>query len=187
MTQPARTEATYEDLVNLPENITGEIIDGELIAAPRPARRHLHAASILGGEIMPPYQFGRGGGPGGWIIYDEPEIHLGANVLVPDLAGWRIGKLTVSPEEHRFTDPPDWVCEILSPASARTDRIKKMPIYAHHQVPYAWLIDPIQRMLEVFMLESGRWLVLGAHAENDKVRADPFQEIEIDLSNLWIE
>ena len=186
MSEPVKKRATYEDLYGIPENMTGEIIDGELTVTPRPARRHVEAAASLGGELVPPYRFGRGG-PGGWIILGEPELHLGVDILVPDLAGWRKERLSTLPEEHRFTVPPDWVCEILSPQTARNDRIRKMRIFAQHEVQYAWLIDPILKTLEVFGLESGRWFLLDAFAENDKVRAEPFQEIEIDLTNLWLE
>lgn len=187
MAEPAKKHATYEDLYNIPENMTGEIIDGELIATPRPARRHVHAASALGIEVVPSYQFGRGG-PGGWVIYDEPEIHFDAkNTIVPDLAGWRKERLTTLPEEHRFTVPPDWICEVLSPNTASNDRIKKMRTFARHGVPYAWLIDPFLKTLEVFKLESGRWFLSDAFEGNEKVRAEPFQEIEIDLGILWLE
>jgi Uma2 family endonuclease len=175
-----------EDLYNLPENMRGEIINGELIVTPRPARRHVEAAASLGGELVPPYRFGRGG-PGGWIILDEPELHLEKDILIPDLAGWRKERLSTAPEEHRFTVPPDWVCEILSPKTARNDRIKKMRIYALHEVQSTWLIDLIVKTLEVFRLESGRWFLLNAFEQNDQVRAEPFQEVEIDIGNLWLE
>lgn len=186
MPEPIKKPATYEDLCRIPENMTGEIIDRELIATPRPSRRHIEVASTLGGELVPPYRFGRGG-PGGWLIYDEPEIHLGENVIVPDLAGWRSERLSISPEEHRFTVSPDWVCEILSPGTARTDRVKKMRIFGEYDVQYAWMIDPILMTLEVFRLESGIWMVRGLYAENEKVRAEPFEEVEIDLANLWLQ
>jgi Uma2 family endonuclease len=184
MSEPATKRATDEDLYNIPENMTGEIIDGELILTPRPSRGHADVAASLGAELVPPYRFGRGG-PGGWVIYHEPELHLGRDILVPDLAGWKRERLSIPPEEHRFTVPPDWVCEILSPSTARNDRMKKMRIYAHHAVPYAWLIDPILATLEVFRLESGKWLLLDVFSENAKVRAEPFTEIEIDLGNFW--
>ena len=186
MPEPARTNAVYEDLYNLPENLIGEIIDGDLIVTPRPTRGHADAAASLGAELVPPYRFGRGG-PGGWMIYHEPELHLGQNILVPDLAGWRRERFSTPREEHRFTVPPDWVCEILSPRTARDDRMKKMRIYAQHAVPHAWLIDPIICTLEVFRLESGKWLLLDVFSENARVRVEPFQEIEIDLGSLWSE
>ncbi len=187
MMEPAKRKASYEDLLNAPENMTGEIIDGELFVMPRPSRRHVHAASLLGNEIGPPYQLGRGGGPGGWIIHDEPELDLAENILVPDLAGWRRERLPTSPDEHRFTTAPDWVCEILSPSSARIDKVKKMPAYARHGVSYAWLIDPLAKTLDVYRLEVAHWVLLGSNGEDDKVRAEPFQEIEIELVNSWLE
>lgn len=186
MPEPAGKEASYEDLSSLPENMVGEIMDGELIVVPRPARRHIDAAASLGGELVPAYRFGRGG-PGGWLIYHEPEVHFGGNVLVPDLAGWRKERLSMSPEEHRFVVTPDWVCEILSPSTIRIDRVRKMRIYANHGVPYVWIVDPTVRILDVFRLESGKWLLLDTFVENDRVRAEPFREIEIELVSLWVE
>ena len=88
MTQPANREATYADLFNLPDNQVGEIIGGRLYSHPRPAPKHALAYSALGYSIGGP--FGGGiGGPGGWWILDEPEIRLGDDIVVPDIAGWR--------------------------------------------------------------------------------------------------
>jgi Uma2 family endonuclease len=188
MAETAQKRATYEDLLKIPENLTGEIINGELIATPRPSRRHVHAASALGIKVAPSYQFEEGGGPGGWIIYYEPEVHFSTEVIiVPDLAGWRKERLTTPAEEHRFIICPDWICEIHSPHTAQRDRIIKMRLFAQYQVPHVWLVDPALKTLEVFRLESGKWFRLDAFSENDKVRAEPFPEIEIDLSVLWVE
>lgn len=186
MSEPAKKPATYEDLYSVPENMTGEIIDGELIVTPRPSRRHVYSASSVGGKLMPPYQFGEGGGPGGWIILIEPEIGLGEHILVPDLAGWRKERFPVDEETNWISVAPDWICEILSPGTARHDRITKMNIYGSHKVGYLWLIDPIERTFEAFRLESGRWFKLAGLKEDDKVRAEPFQEIDIDLAGLWL-
>jgi Uma2 family endonuclease len=187
MSEPAMKRATYEDLYAIPENMTGEIIDGELIVTPRPSRKHTLTSSYLGSEVIPPYCHGRGGGPGGWVIIIEPEIGLGQDILVPDLAGWKRERFPEVEETNWISVAPDWVCEVLSPGTARNDRIKKMRVFARHRVRYAWLVDPILMTLEVFRLESGRWLLLDAFAEDDKVRAEPFQEIEIDLGILWLE
>jgi len=187
MPDAVQREATYEDLLNVPDNMVAEILDGELTVAPRPARRHVHTVSALGARITVPNQFGEAGGPGGWIIYYEPEIHFGEkNIVVPDLAGWRKERLDTPPEEHRFTVPPDWICEVLSPATAQNDRIKKVRIFARYQVPYVWLIDPILRTLEVLWLESGKWVLLDTFSENDTVRAEPFLETEFHLDILWL-
>jgi len=186
MAELAKKKATYEDLYAIPEHMVGEIIDGELVVTPRPSARHTHATSILGGEIVPPYRLGRGG-PGGWIILIETEIMLGEHLLVPDLAGWRKERFPGVPKDNWISISPDWICEILSPSTAPTDKVRKMPIYAQFEIPHLWLIDPLCKTLDVFRLEAGRWMLLAAFAENDKVRAEPFQEVEIELNNLWLE
>ena len=185
MAEPATRKATYDDLYGIPDNTTGEIINGELIVTPRPSRRHTLTASLLGARVITPYYYGEGGGPGGWVILDEPEIGLGENILVPDLAGWRKERYPEEEPHNWISVPPDWVCEILSPATAKIDKAGKMPIYAEHGVPHLWLIDPIAKTLDVFRLETGRWVVAGLYAEADKVRAEPFAQIEIDLLDLW--
>jgi Uma2 family endonuclease len=186
MSEPAKKRATYDDLLNIPKNMTGEIIDGELIVTPRPSRKHIYTASSLEGRLIP-YHFGGGGGPGGWIILMDPEISLGEDILVPDLAGWREERFPESEEHNWISVVPDWVCEILSPGSARIDKTEKMPLYAQHGISHLWLIDPLANTLDVFRLETGRWMVLGLFAEDDKVRTEPFPEIEIELAELWLE
>ena len=187
MAEPAaRIKATYEDLYTIPENMTGEIIDGEMSVTPRPSARHIYSGTRFGSVLVAGYDFGSGG-PGGWIILDEPEISFGEDILVPDLAGWKKERFSVSEEHNWISVVPDWVCEIISPGTVRKDRIQKMPIYGRHDVPYVWLIDPIAKSLEIFRLESGRWTVAGLYAENDKVRAEPFEQMEINLADLWLE
>ncbi len=184
MSEAARKHAVYEDLYNVPENMTGEIINGELFVTPRPSRRHTETASSILIEIGPPYRYGRGG-PGGWIILVEPEIGLAENILVPDLAGWQRDRYPGEEPHNWISVPPDWVCEILSPSTARLDKVKKMPVYAQHGVPHLWLVDPLAKTLDVFELQNGRWVLLGSYVEDDKVRAVPFAEVEIDLAGLW--
>jgi Uma2 family endonuclease len=176
--------ATYEDVLNAPENKVAEILDGELVLSPRPAMRHSLAASTLGGVLGEPFGRGRGG-PGGWWILDEPELHLGKDVLVPDLAGWRRERMPSRPETAYFPLAPDWVCEVLSPSTAQIDRARKLAIYARERVTHAWLVDPLAQTLEVFQLEGGRWVLLGTHAGQEVVRAQPFDDIEIELASLW--
>ena len=187
MSEPAKKKAVYDDLYSIPENMTGEIINGELIATPRPSQKHVHTASTLDKKIGSPYQLGEGGGPGGRVILVEPEVKLGDDVVVPDLAGWKKERYPRTGETNWISITPDWVCEVLSPGPMRLDRVKKMPLYGQYGVPHFWLIDPVAKTLEVFRLESGRWSLLGAFSEDEKVRVEPFQEIEIDLSVLWLE
>jgi len=185
MPQPAKKRAVYEDLYGIPENMTGEIIDGEMIVTPRPSRRHISATSALGFRIGPPYQFREGGGPGGWVILIEPEIKLGEHTMVPDLAGWKEERYPYEEPHNWISVAPDWVCEVLSPDTRRLDRMRKMPIYAQYEVPYLWLIDPIDTTLEVFRLKEGEWVISGLCEGDARIRAVPFIEIEINLSDLW--
>jgi Uma2 family endonuclease len=175
----------WEQLKELPDYVVGEIVHGQLVVSPRPATDHAYASSTLGGELMGPFQHGKGGGPGGWWILDEPELHFDKDVLVPDLAGWRRERMPEFPQAPAIELAPDWVCEVISPSTARVDRVGKREIYAREGVQFLWFIDPLERTLEVFGLEKGGWLVRGAWSDTDKVRAAPFDAIELDLSLLW--
>jgi len=184
--QPKKRGATYEDLLKLPDNVVGEIIGGDLIASPRPASPHAHAASVLGMDLGPFHRDKGGpGGPGGWWILDEPELHLHGEVLVPDLAGWRRERMPQFPDTPAFTLAPDWACEVVSPGTERLDRAKKMPVYARESIRHLWLVNPAARTLEVYRLAEGRWLLLATHEGAARVRAEPFQEVELDLAPLW--
>jgi Uma2 family endonuclease len=182
---PARSKATYQDVLAAPRHQIAEIIDGELSLLPRPAKPHAAAASALGEELGPPFKRGRGG-PGGWILLDEPELHLGADILVPDLAGWRRERMPVLiDDEAYFTMAPDWLCEVLSASTAKVDRAGKLPIYAREGVRHVWLVDPIVHTLEVLELDGVHFRILGVHRDEDRVRARPFDAIELELAVLW--
>jgi Uma2 family endonuclease len=183
---PFDRPATYADLEAVPDIMVAEIVDDELHASPRPGLPHAHVASAFGVLIGGPYQFGRGG-PGGWWILDGPELHFGRNVVVPDLAGWRRSRLPRVPDAAYCTVAPDWVCEILSPSTASLDRAKKLRIYADEQVEHAWLADPAARTLEVLHQDAGRWVIVAVQAGDQVVRAAPFTEIDLSLSSLWPE
>jgi len=179
-----KPRATYEDLLKVPENKVAEIVDGELYVSPRPAAPHTLVASVLGVELGGPFHQGRGG-PGGWWIADEPELHFGEDIVVPDLAGWKRQRMPEFPKTAFFTLAPDWVCEILSPSTERLDRARKLGVYARERVANAWLINPETRTLEVYRRSEDRWLLLATHASDALVRAEPFDAIELDLLPLW--
>jgi Uma2 family endonuclease len=181
---PFDRPARYDDLLEVPDIMVAEIVDGELHASPRPAPRHANVTSALASAVFAPYHHGRGG-PGGWLILFEPELHLGRNVLVPDLAGWRRTRMPRLPAEAYFSLAPDWMCEVLSPSTASLDRVKKLAIYAREEVGHVWLIDPAGRTLEVLHLEGGRWTILGTHAGIEVIRAEPFSDIDLELGLLW--
>lgn len=176
--------ATYEDLLEVPDHLVAEIIDGELYTSPRPAPRHAVAESTLAAELIAPFQKGQGG-PGGWWIITEPELHLGPDVLVPDCAGWHRQRMPELPETAYFPLAPDWVCEVLSPSTARMDRAKKLRIYARERVAHAWLLDPIARTLEILSRNGKTWMIQATYSAEDCVRAAPFDAIEIALPYLW--
>ena len=184
MNSTAERLATYQDILDLPEHLIGEILHDQLYVQPRPAPKHTLAASAIGGEFVGPFHQGRGG-PGGWWLLFEPELHLGRHVLVPDFAGWRRERMPRLPEEAYFTLAPDWVLEVLSPGTARTDRVIKMPIYAGEGVNWLWLIDPDLRTLEVYRRLEGHWLLEQTLQEDDEVAAPPFAEHRFALSDLW--
>jgi Uma2 family endonuclease len=184
MAEPARRRATYGDIVALPEHMTGEIIAGELYTQPRPAGPHTFVASELGADLVA--QFGRrGGGPDGWFILDEPELHLDGDVLVPDIAGWKRDRL---PLEARigsyFTVVPDWVCEVLSPRTAQRDREIKAPSHADHDVQHLWLVDPIAGHVDAFARREEGWLWLGSWSDSD-AKIPPFDAVGLDLRSIW--
>jgi Uma2 family endonuclease len=179
-----RRPATLDDLLKIPNHQVGEILDGELYVSPRPAPRHADASSGLGGALRGPFDRGRGG-PGGWRILFEPELHLGPDVLVPDVAGWRRERLPALPDDAYFSLAPDWICEVVSPPTAAIDRGKKLSLYAREGVRHAWIVDPLARTLEVLRLERDRWTIVATWVGLVTIRAEPFEALELDLSLLW--
>jgi Uma2 family endonuclease len=184
MGSPATKEATYQDLLDVPEHLVAEIIHGVLQARPRPSSRHTRSSSKLGGILDGPFDDGTDG-PGGWLILDEPELHLGRHVLVPDLAAWRRDRMPVMPEAPFFEIAPNWICEVLSPSTTAIDRVQKMPIYATQGVNHLWLIDPLVETLEIFRLDGATYRALLTFSGSAMVRAEPFEAIEISLAKLW--
>ncbi|MBL0218757.1 MAG: Uma2 family endonuclease [Myxococcales bacterium] len=184
MAEPKPRWPSYQDVLDAPDNKVAEIIGGELFVAPRPAGAHAAVSSALGAEITPPFGRGRGG-PGGWIILDEPELHFETNVVIPDLAGWRRKQMPKVEDVPYFTLPPDWLCEVLSRSTEKVDRALKLPIYATAGVQHVWLLHPANRTLEVLRIHEGKWLTLAVHRDGQRVRAEPFDAIELDLAVLW--
>ena len=183
---PAKRRATYDDVLAAPENMIAEVLNGELMLHPRPAVPHAAAASALSDELGPPFKRGRGG-PGGWLILYEPELHLGPepDILVPDLAGWVRERLPTAPRAAFIALAPDWVCEVLSPSTEDIDRADKLPIYGREKVRHVWLVDPGVRTLEVLRLDGASYRIVATWRKDAVVRAEPFDAIELHLSVLW--
>jgi len=176
--------ATYEDVLNAPENKVAEILDGELVLSPRPAMRHAGAQGAIQGILWPNFDGGRPG-PAGWLIVTEPELHLGEAIVVPDVAGWRRERLAELPDRPWVDLPPDWVCEVLSPSTERIDRGRKLRVYGEAGVAHAWLVKPSDRTLEVLRRREGAWTIVGMWEDGTVVRAEPFEAIELELGRLW--
>ena len=181
--RPAK-RATYRDVLDAPAHMVAEIVEGALHLQPRPAGRHTLAGSSLGVEIGGPFQRGRGG-PGGWWILDEPELHFGEDILVPDLAGWRRERMPTVPDDAWFTLAPDWVCEILSPSTRKFDLEEKRPIYAREGIGHLWLVEPSARTLEAFRLADGDWSAAGSASDAEPVSFPPFDAVSFPLDALW--
>lgn len=184
MAEPAKLSATYADLEAVPLSLVAEIIRGALVTHPRPSPRHAGATFALGNRIGPSYQDGIGG-PGGWIFFNEPELHLGGNVVVPDIAGWRRERMPAFPKKAYFDLAPDWVCEVISDATEHYDKNAKRAIYGESGVPFLWLLDPRGKLLEVFQLAAGKWLLFQTFTGGDEVRAVPFDATPFPLGQLW--
>lgn len=186
MAHAAPATDLYRAIQALPEGVTGEIIGGQLHTQPRPAGPHALASSNLGIDLGSRYSRGYGG-PGGWWIIDEPEIHFvrDTEILVPDLAGWRRERMPNLPGDQRFEVVPDWVCEILSAATASKDREIKMPLYAKYGVAHAWLVDPGERALEAYELAGGEWVAIGTWSGEQTVEAAPFEQAVFPVADLW--
>lgn len=188
MTQPPGRRATYEDLLAVPDHLVAEILDGELHVSPRPALPHAAAQTVLLGTLFAAFGNGGQGAPpgGGWWFLTEPELHFGDDVLVPDIAGWRRARLPAIPNAAFLTLAPDWVCEVVSPSTARIDRAKKMRIYGREAVAHVWLVDPLARTLEVYRLDGATWTLVVTHAGDTLVRAEPFDAVELAMARWWL-
>jgi Uma2 family endonuclease len=151
---------------------------------PRPRPRHVRAASILGARLVRRFGWDADDGPGGWVILDEPELRLGDEVRAPDLAGWRVERYE-EPEDNPITLVPDWICEVLSPTTARIDRVEKMPLYAEHGVGHLWIVDPVMKTLEVYRREGGLWVVRSSHGADDVASPEPFDAVPFEVGALW--
>lgn len=177
----------YGQLCALPENLIGEIIAGELVVSPRPAVRHATAGTLASSDISNQFHRKPGGGshPGGWWILVEPELHLGDEALVPDIAGWKRENLAELPDTASISVAPDWVCEILSRGTARRDKKEKARSYHAAGVTWYWQVDPVECTVEVFRREGAFWMQLGVWAGDEKARIEPFDAVELELERWW--
>jgi Uma2 family endonuclease len=184
--KPRNKPATLADLDALPPGVVGEIIEGVLYTMTKPRAPHQRTTRTIGGRIGDPFDHGRGG-PGGWWILTEPGIEFPDDTkeLSPDVAGWRRERLPRLPRKAPIRVVPDWVCEILSPTTRRHDLLRKLPYYAKVGVSALWLVDIEARVLTAQRLESGHWVTIGSYAEETEVRIEPFDAVPLDIASWW--
>jgi hypothetical protein len=183
MALPRKKPATYEDVLAAPEHLVAEIVDDELYLSPRPASPHAVASSTLGAVLLGEFGFGSAGRTGGWVILDEPELHIAGQIMVPDIGGWRRERMPEVPQAAYFTLAPDWLCEVISPSTGALDRAKKMRHYAG--VGHVWLVDPTPKTLEIYRLDGGGWRLVDTHEGDAAVSAPPFEAAPLELARLW--
>lgn len=184
VSSPAERLATWRDIAHLPEGTRVEVLDGQIVFAPSPTPAHQRIGGGLSRRIGGP--FDEDGDPGGWWILQEVDVELGRHRLVqPDVAGWRRERVPGFPSDRPIRIVPDWVCEILSPSNSSQDRVRKANLYLDAGVPYYWIADPMERVLEAFAAEGGRWVRLGAYTDGDRARIAPFEAVELDVGRLF--
>ncbi len=186
MTAPTRIEATYADVLAAPEHMVAEVIDGDLYLHPRPAMPHARTTTRLGMALGGPFDIGAGG-PGGWYFLDEPELHFGKQIVVPDIAGWRRERAPEGSRDAYTSIAPDWVCEVLSPSTRRLDQTRKRRIYGEAGCGHLWFIDPVDRVLEAFEFIGDRWQLIEAWGGDENANAPPFETFALQLALLWDE
>lgn len=179
----------YRQLRALPPNRMGEILDGELVTSPRPALPHASIGAEITGELRMRFRRKPGDPPAGWWIVPEPELHLitpgFTHVVSPDIAGWKRERMPFIPTATFSSVSPDWICEILSPATESYDRKAKARIYHQAGVRWHWLVSPRTRTVEAYRRDGEFWVRLGVWSHDDKATIEPFEEMELDLAVWW--
>lgn len=188
MSNVAPRLAIYEDLLSLSEDVRAEVLAGEIVTAPAPLPKHSKAQGAIRSFIGRPFDDDDGhGGPGGWWIFVEVDIALGAHDIVrPDLVGWRRERLLDPGEQRPITVVPDWVCEVLSPSTAARDKVQRRSLYAARGIPHYWIVDVDARTLEAFELQDGRWVLAGSYDEHAAVAIPPFEAIELEVGRSFL-
>lgn len=184
-TRPSPRAPTLADLDALPPGVVGEIIEGVLDTMTKPRARHQRTGLEIGSGLLGPFDHGRGG-PGGWWIITEPGIQLpNTPEISPDVAGWCRERLPELPVDEPIGVVPDWICEILSPTTRRHDQLVKLPYHARVGVAHAWVVDLESRVLTVHRLEEGTWRIVGTYSDESEARIVPFEAVPLNVAAWW--
>jgi Uma2 family endonuclease len=185
VSDPAKRLATYADLLALPGDAHAEVIGGEVIVQPSPTPAHQSTIGEIYAELRNPFQRGRGG-PGGWWLIQDVDVEFGAHDVVrPDISGWRRDRVPAFPAERPVRQRPDWLCEGLSPRTALHDQGDKRAIYQRALVPWYWLVDPLNRTVSVLRLVPEGYVVDRVAGDQGMVALPPFEAVAIDLASIF--
>ncbi|MFT3710413.1 MAG: Uma2 family endonuclease [Archangium sp.] len=172
-----------KELASLPDDQSGEVIEGEVYVMGRPSLRH----QTVEDEVTSLLKKG-GPGEGGWLFASEVSIRFASDEeVVPDVSGWRRERLAGRLDENPIRVRPDWVCEILSDSTRVKDLGPKRKLYAKQGVPFLWLIDPHAKVLEAFELVGAAWQLQGTWSNDDVIKGlAPFPELTVQLREWWL-
>lgn len=164
-----------------------ELIDGDVVRGAMPLPRHGDAQFGLAAALAPFRRRSRPSGPAGWWLMSEVEVlyERTSEIFRHDALGFRRDRVPERPEGAPIRERPDWACEILSTSTARFDLVKKQRTLLKHDVPHYWLLDPENQTLMVLRLTEGGYLNVLNAGVGDVVRAEPFDEIEIDIAEVF--
>lgn len=188
MSESVRRRATAEDFWAIPEEVRfHELIGGELIEKAAPSGEHGDAQAGVIGAVRPPFnRRSGGGGPGGWWIPTEVEVLLEtADIVRPDIIGWRRERCPERPTGTPIRLRPDWTCEVISPNRPTDDTVKKLRLYHRVGVPHCWLVDPRAETLTVMRWSDAGYVTVLSAERGEVVRAEPFDAIEIAVGTLF--
>jgi Uma2 family endonuclease len=188
MSQSARRGATLDDFWAIPEEERfHELVGGQLSQKAAPSGEHGAAQAGVAGAVRSPFHRKPGsGGPGGWWIATEVEVLLETgDVVRPDVLGWRREHCPDRPTGAPVKVRPDWVCEIVSPANASDDTVKKLRLYHQVAIPHYWIIDSRDSTLTVMRWSADGYVTLMRAERAEIVRAEPFQAVELAVGTLF--
>ncbi len=187
MTSTATRRSSAADFLAIPaEQRFHELIGGEIIEKATPTGEHGAAQAGVASAIIPPYQRrGGSGGPGGWWIATEVEVVLSAEIVRPDVVGWRRERVPARPTGSPVADRPDWICEVVSPRNANNDTVKKLRLYHVAQVPHYWIVDPRDATLTVMRWSEAGYITVLRAERGETVHPEPFDAIELAVGTLF--
>ena len=186
MGNAARTlpPATLDDLLAKPADERWEIIDGDLVQ--QTMTRPDHGSSVLGLGSAVRNFYGHRRRPGGWWFMTDVTIEVvPSQVYRPDILGFRRERVTIRPTEFPIRIRPDWICEVVSPSNPENDLVKKLNHYHRYGVPHYWILDPRDQILTVLRWSEPGYITVKTGLRGEKLRAEPFEEVELDMDDIF--